>query len=58
VEALEEVPPIVVHSAYALGVGEMARLGSGLVHYLRKPVSPQKLLAVVSGVIGPGHGDA
>jgi two-component system chemotaxis response regulator CheY len=56
VEALREVPPVVVHSAYSLGEEERARLGGKVVRYLRKPVSPQQLLATVQGILGEGHG--
>jgi CheY-like chemotaxis protein len=54
-EALEEIPPVVVHSAIALDVGQRARLGDKVVRYLRKPVAPQELLDVVEDVIGRGH---
>jgi len=56
VEALDEIPPVVVHSAYALDDGEQSRLGSKVVRYLRKPVAPTELLSVVEDVIGAGHG--
>jgi DNA-binding response OmpR family regulator len=55
-EAFDEVPPVVVYSASALDAGERSRLGSKVVRYLRKPVSPEELLSVVQDVIGIGHG--
>jgi DNA-binding response OmpR family regulator len=58
VEELADIPPVVVHSAIALDAGVRARLGDKVVHYLRKPVAPQELLAVVEDVIGRGHGAA
>jgi CheY-like chemotaxis protein len=56
VEALQEVPPIIVYSAYSLDAGERARLGTKVVRYLRKPVSPEQLLSAVQNVLGPDHG--
>lgn len=55
VEALGTVPPVVVHSAYALDATERERLGPRVVGYLHKPVSPQKLLRAVEGVLGDEH---
>ena len=52
VEAVGEVPPVVVHSAYSLDASERARLGPSVVGYLHKPVSPQKLLRAVEAVLG------
>jgi two-component system chemotaxis response regulator CheY len=54
IEALGEVPPVVVHSAYAVEAAERDRLGSRVVDYLHKPVSPQKLLRAVESVLGAG----
>ena len=51
-EALEEVPPVVVHSAYAVDAEQRERLGTRVVDYLHKPVSPQKLLRAVETVLG------
>lgn len=51
-EALEEVPPVVVHSAYTIDAGQRERLGTRVVDYLHKPVSPQKLLRAVETVLG------
>ena len=56
VEALDTVPPVVVHSAYSLDASERERLGSSVVGYLDKPVSPQKLLRAVESVLGDEHG--
>ena len=56
VEALDMVPPVVVHSAYSLDASERERLGSSVVGYLDKPVSPQKLLRAVESVLGDEHG--
>ena len=55
IEAAGAVPPVVVHSAYALDAAERQRLGDRVVDYLRKPVSPQKLLRAVESVLGAGH---
>lgn len=52
VEAVGTVPPVVVHSAYSLDAAERERLGSRVVGYLHKPVSPQKLLRAVESVLG------
>jgi two-component system chemotaxis response regulator CheY len=52
IEAVRTVPPVVVHSAYALDASERERLGSRVVSYLHKPVSPQKLLRAVESVLG------
>jgi two-component system chemotaxis response regulator CheY len=52
-EALEEVPPVIIHSAYSLDGEDRDRLGSRVVDYLHKPVSPQKLLRAVEAVLGP-----
>ena len=54
IEALGEVPPVVVHSAFNLSREERDRLGVKVVQYLHKPVTPQDLLRAVEGVIGPG----
>jgi CheY-like chemotaxis protein len=52
IEALGELPPVVVHSAFTLSGEERARLGMKVVEYLHKPVSPQQLLGAVQGVLG------
>jgi two-component system chemotaxis response regulator CheY len=52
IEALGTVPPVVVHSAYSLNADERERLGTRVVGYLHKPVSPQKLLRAVEAAIG------
>jgi two-component system chemotaxis response regulator CheY len=54
IEAVGEVPPVIVHSAYSLDATDRDRLGSRVVDYLHKPVSPQKLLRAVEAVLGPG----
>lgn len=54
IEALTEMPPVVVHSAFMVSVGERERLGDKVVRYLHKPVSPQQLLSAVQGVLGTG----
>lgn len=56
IESVGDVPPVVVHSAYALDAAERQRLGDRVVDYLHKPVSPQKLLRAVEAVLGTGHG--
>jgi two-component system, chemotaxis family, chemotaxis protein CheY len=53
IEAAGVVPPVIVHSAYSLDSGDRQRLGSRVVDYLHKPVSPQKLLRAVEAVLGP-----
>jgi two-component system chemotaxis response regulator CheY len=53
IESLGEVPPVVIHSAYSLDVADRERLGSRVVDYLHKPVSPQKLLRAIEAVLGP-----
>jgi DNA-binding response OmpR family regulator len=52
IEALRELPPVIVHSAFSLSVEDRARLGVKVVQYLHKPVSPQQLLGAVRGVLG------
>ncbi len=54
IEAVEDAPPVVVHSAYTLDAADRERLGSVVVDYLHKPVSPQKLLRAVETVLGTG----
>jgi CheY-like chemotaxis protein len=53
-EALEDLPPVVVHSAFSLSADDRQRLGVKVVQYLHKPVSPQLLLSAVQGVLGSG----
>ncbi len=55
VESVDTLPPVVVHSAYWPDDEERARLGTAVVNYLRKPVTPQKLLSTVEAVL---HGEA
>ena len=55
IEAVGEVPPVIVHSAYSLDASDRERLGSKVVDYLHKPVSPQKLLRAVEAVLGSGE---
>jgi CheY-like chemotaxis protein len=52
IEALGELPPVIVHSAFSLSAEERARLGTKVVQYLHKPVSPQQLLGAVQGILG------
>ncbi len=52
IEAAGDVPPVIVHSAYSLNATDRERLGSRVVDYLHKPVSPQKLLRAVEAVLG------
>jgi two-component system chemotaxis response regulator CheY len=52
IEELGDVPPVIVHSAYSVDVGDRERLGSSVVDYLHKPVSPQKLLRSVEAALG------
>jgi CheY-like chemotaxis protein len=56
IEEAGEVPPVVVHSAYSLDSAERQRMGDRVVDYLHKPVSPQKLLRAVVGVLGAEPG--
>jgi DNA-binding response OmpR family regulator len=53
IEALGELPPVVVHSAFMLSSEDRQRLGVKVARYLRKPVSPQELLSTVHGILGP-----
>jgi len=55
IDAMDEVPPVIVHSAYSLDAADRERLSSRVVDYLHKPVSPQKLLRAVESVLGPGQ---
>jgi two-component system chemotaxis response regulator CheY len=55
IEAVHDVPPVIVHSAYSLDAADRTRLGSVVVDYLHKPVSPQKLLRAVETVLGAGR---
>ncbi len=57
IEALVELPPVVVHSAFTLSAEERGRLGGKVVRYLHKPVSPQELLGAVHGVLGTTSGE-
>lgn len=54
IEAAGDVPPVIVHSAYSLDASDRDRLGSRVVDYLHKPVSPQKLLRSVEAILGTG----
>jgi DNA-binding response OmpR family regulator len=54
IEALGDLPPVVIHSAFSLSSEERDRLGVKVVQYLHKPVSPQQLLSAVRGVLGSG----
>jgi CheY-like chemotaxis protein len=54
IETVGAMPPVVVHSAFSLSAEERERLGSKVVQYLHKPVTPQLLLSVVQGVLGSG----
>jgi two-component system chemotaxis response regulator CheY len=54
IEAVGTVPPVIVHSAYSLDASDLERLGSRVVDYLHKPVSPQKLLRAVEAVLEAG----
>ncbi|MGH9017534.1 MAG: response regulator [Acidimicrobiales bacterium] len=56
IEALVDLPPVIVHSAFTLSAEERQRLGDRVTQYLHKPVSPQDLLSAVQGVLGPGTG--
>ncbi|HEY5026146.1 MAG TPA: response regulator [Acidimicrobiales bacterium] len=55
IESLGDVPPVIIHSAYLLDGADRDRLGSRVVEYLHKPVSPQKLLRAVEAVLGPSQ---
>jgi CheY-like chemotaxis protein len=46
------MPPVVVNSAFSLSAEERERLGSKVVQYLHKPVTPQQLLGAVQRVLG------
>ena len=54
IEAVGEALPVIVHSAYSLDASDRERLGSRVVDYLHKPVSPQKLLRAIEAVLGSG----
>ncbi len=54
IEALAEMPPVVVHSAFSLSSEDRARLGTKVVQYLHKPVTPQELLGTVQRVLAAG----
>jgi two-component system chemotaxis response regulator CheY len=54
IEALVELPPVIVHSAFSLSAEERGRLGEKVVQYLHKPVAPQELLGAVHSILGPG----
>ena len=56
IEAAGTYRPVIVHSAYSLDAEDRERLGSRVVDYLHKPVSPQKLLRAVEAVLGSQHG--
>jgi CheY-like chemotaxis protein len=53
IEAFEDMPPVVVHTAYTLSSGEQRRLGVKVVGYLHKPVSPKQLIRAVRAALGP-----
>lgn len=55
IEAVGKVPPVIIHSAYSLDASDRERLGSKVVDYLHKPVSPQKLLRAIEAVLGSGE---
>jgi len=50
-DALDAPPPVVAISAYPLEADVRARVGSKVVNYLQKPVSPHKLVPVVAGIV-------
>jgi DNA-binding response OmpR family regulator len=54
IEALSELPPVVVHSAFSLSSEDRARLGTKVVQYLHKPVTPRELLGTVKRVLAGG----
>ncbi len=56
IDAVGEMPPVVVHSAYALDDDQRRRLGSRVVGYVHKPVPPLKLLEAVEEALGAGSG--
>ncbi|MGH9019220.1 MAG: response regulator [Acidimicrobiales bacterium] len=57
-ESAETVPPVVIHSAVAPDDRQRSRLGARVVQYLRKPVAPDDLVAVVSRVVTGGAGSS
>src|ERR1700689_1334245 len=57
IEALVDLPPVVVHSAFSLSAEERQRLALKVLQSLHKPVSPQELLGAVHGILGPGSSD-
>ena len=50
-DALDVPPPVVAISAYPLEADVRARVGSKVVNYLQKPVSPHRLVPVVAGIV-------
>jgi DNA-binding response OmpR family regulator len=49
--------PVLMLTARVSSRDESIALGSGATEYLRKPVDPDKLVATVEAMIGPGSND-
>jgi CheY-like chemotaxis protein len=52
-DALVHPPPLVLISAYPFDSDVRVRVGSKVVNYLQKPVSPHKLLPLLAGIVLP-----
>jgi CheY-like chemotaxis protein len=53
-EAMTDPPPVVLISAFPFDRDIRSRVGTKVVNYLQKPVSPHKLLPIVGAIVW-GH---
>jgi DNA-binding response OmpR family regulator len=52
VERADDLPPVIIHSAYTIDADARIRLGARVVGVLQKPVAPRRLLRSVEAILG------